>query len=63
MRLFFSFHKAKLEAELKSMQLHQEERYETQSRELNHVQENIMYLVSDVDEMRRRLGKLAIESN
>ncbi len=52
-----------MEAELKSIQLHHEEVYEAQSRELNNVQENIMFLVFDVDEMRRRLGTLANNRN
>jgi len=52
-----------LEGELKSIQLHHEEGYEAQSKELHNVQENIMFLVFDVDEIRRRLGTFAINMN
>lgn len=55
----FWFLIAKLESELKSIQLQYEEQLEAQSKDLYSAQESIMTAAYDIDAMRRRLEKIA----
>ncbi len=55
--------KAKLEAELKSIQLQHEDRFKAQSKDINDLQESILLMASDVDEIRRRLEQFAMNRN
>lgn len=55
----FSILIAKLESELKSMQIYHNEQFKKQSEEMTSRQEYIMTVSYNVDEMRRRLEKFA----
>jgi hypothetical protein len=44
-----------LQAEVKSIELQNEQRFAAQSQELHTTQESIITMASDIDEMRRRL--------
>jgi hypothetical protein len=58
-RYFFVL-SAKLEAEFQSIQVQNEERFEMQSNDLQTLEEIFMTMAYDVDELRRRLDKFAM---
>jgi L-rhamnose isomerase len=49
-----------LEAEFQSIQVQNEERFEMQSNNLQSLEENLVTIAYDVDEIRRRLDKFAM---
>jgi hypothetical protein len=49
-----------LEAEFQSIQVQNEERFEMQSNDLQTLEEIFMTMAYDVDELRRRLDKFAM---
>jgi hypothetical protein len=55
LKKIFFFLLATLQAEVKSIELQNEQRFAAQSQELHTTQESIITMASDIDEMRRRL--------
>ncbi len=49
-----------MEAEFQSIQVQNEERFEMQSNDLQSLEESFMTMAYDVDELRRRLDKFAM---
>lgn len=50
----FSLLTAKLESELKTIESEHQEKFETQSKDFNHLNEIIMMMVANIEEMQRK---------